>query len=198
MPRRAFLLLAAMAVLVASACSSQPTELAGAVREPLPDVGSLTLPDASRSGDPFAFRAAEGEILLVYFGFTACPDVCPTTLAEIRNALGLLGDDADRVSLAMVTVDPDRDTPEILTNYAGSFVPGAHALRTTDNMALREVASEFGVFYDVSTAEDGSIEVTHTASVFGVDDEGLLQVTWTFGTPEEDLASDLRILLRSA
>jgi len=198
MPRRASLLLAALAVSIASACSSQPTELAGAVREPLPEVGGLTLPDVSRGGDPFAFRAAEGEILLVYFGFTACPDVCPTTLAEIRNALGLLGDDADRVALAMVTVDPDRDTPEILTNYAGSFVPGAHALRTTDNLALREVASEFGVFYDVSTAEDGSIDVTHTASVFGVDDQGLLQVTWTFGTPEEDLASDLRILLRSA
>jgi protein SCO1/2 len=194
---RRVLLAAVIGAALASACGSEPTELAGAVREPLPEVGALSLPDLSRGGTDFAFRAAEDGILVVYFGFTSCPDVCPTTLAEVRSVLADLGDGARRVSVAMVTVDPMRDTGDVLTGYVQSFVPGAHALRTEDDAALRAVAETFGVYYQVTTAEEGTIDVTHTASLFAVDDRGNLRVTWTFGTPEEDVAADLRILLRS-
>jgi len=187
-----------VSAVTAGACASEPAELAGAVREPLPEVGGVSLPDVSRGGEDFAFRAADGEILVVYFGFTSCPDVCPATLADVRSAFADLGGRADRVSLAMVTVDPMRDTADVLTGYVQSFVPGAHALRTTDDAALQAVADVFGVFYQVATDEDGTIDVAHTASLFAVDDEGRLRVTWTFGTPDEDVADDLRILLRSA
>lgn len=194
--RKTALAAVALAMLLA-ACDSEPAELAGYVREPLPAVGGLALPDESRGGEAFPMQAEPGEILVVYFGYTSCPDICPASMADVRTALGELGDLADRVAVAMVTVDPDRDTPEVLTGYVQSFVPGAHALRTDDDAALRSVADTFGVFYEVSTADDGTIDVAHTASLFAVDDQGRLRVTWTFGTPDEDVSADLRILLRS-
>lgn len=188
------------AALIAAAllvgCSER--ELSGFVREPTPVVGESELPDVSRDGEAFRFRAGDGGLLLVYFGYTACPDVCPTTLADTRTALSRIGDDADRVEVAMATVDPSRDTEDILTRYVQSFIPGAHALRTTEDARLREAAGLFGVTYDVWIADDGDVEVTHTGSLYAVDDEGKLLVTWPFGTSIDDLAADLELLLRSA
>jgi protein SCO1/2 len=192
--RRAIPVVALLAVLLA-ACDSGPAELAGYVREPLPDVGGVTLPDESRGGEAFPMQADPGEILVVYFGYTSCPDICPASMADVRTALGDLGDLADRVAVAMVTVDPDRDTPEVLTGYVQSFVPGSHALRSEADPPLRRAADVFGASYDVTVADDGTVEVGHTASLYAVDDAGLLRVTWPFGTPPADLASDLRILL---
>jgi protein SCO1/2 len=186
------------AVLLAAlltACGSGSAELAGYVREPLPDVGSVVLPDVSRDGEPFPMRADPGEVLIIYFGYTSCPDICPASMADVRTALGDLGDLADRVAVAMVTVDPDRDTPGVLTGYVQSFVPGSHALRSEEDPPLRMAADLFGASYDVTVADDGTVEVGHTASLYAVDDQGMLRVTWPFGTPADDLASDLRILL---
>jgi protein SCO1/2 len=135
--------------------------------------------------------------LIVYFGYTSCPDVCPTTMAGLRTVLQDLGDDADRVQVAMATVDPTRDTDEVITGYVQGFIPGGHALRTTDDAALRAVADVFGAFYQVTSADDGTEEVVHSGSVYAVDDQGRLRVTWTFGTPPADIANDIEILLGS-
>ena len=94
----------------------------------------------------------------MYFGFTNCPDVCPTTMTDLRTALDGMGDDADRVDVAMVTVDPARDT-DVLTGYVQSYVDDAHAVATDDDADLRRVAESFGVAYEVMTAPDGTIEV---------------------------------------
>jgi len=185
------------AILVVSACGGdeERAELAGYVREPGPSVDAVALPDLSQGGDDFYLRADPGELLVVYFGFTNCPDICPTTLADLRAALRRMDDtDAARVSLAVVTVDPDRDMP-VLTDYAQTFVDDAHALATTDPALLRAAAEPFGVSYAVVEAEDGSIEVAHTAQMFVVDDQGQLVLTWQFGITAEDLASDLTLLL---
>ena len=115
-----FWLLVVLAVAVA-ACG-EPRELAGFVRTPAPSVATTSLPDVA-SGEQFDFVAPEDGLLLVYFGYTSCPDVCPTTLADVRTALGRLGEDADRVELVMATVDPDRDTPERLAHYVRWFNP---------------------------------------------------------------------------
>jgi protein SCO1/2 len=192
--RKAALAAVALSMLLA-ACDSEPAELAGYVREPFPAVGGVALPDESRGGEAFPMQAEPGEILVVYFGYTSCPDICPASMADVRTALGDLGDLADRVAVAMVTVDPDRDTPEVLTGYVQSFVPGSHALRSEEDPPLRRAADLFGASYDVTLADDGTVEVGHTASLYAVDDAGLLRVTWPFGTPAADLASDLRILL---
>lgn len=132
-------LLTVIALLVAS-CGGDDAQLAGSVRTPLPELGGLALPDASRDGAPLAMRAPDRGLLIVYFGYTSCPDVCPTTLADLRKAFGELGDDAARVEVAMATVDPARDTDEVITNYVQSFIPGAHGLRTEDDALLSSVA----------------------------------------------------------
>lgn len=183
--------------LLAVACSSEPEELAGFVRTPLPSMLEGSLPDAGAGGADFEMRAAEDELLLVYFGYTACPDICPTTLADVKSALRDLGDDADRVTVAMATVDPDRDSDEVITAYVQSFVPTAHGLRTADAEKLRAAADVFGADYGVTIADDGVYEVVHTAHLYAIDDAGLLQVTWAFGTESEVIADDIELLLRS-
>lgn len=199
-PARLAVGLVAMVALAAAGCGGgDGDELRGRSTEPAPQLPSVSLPDASRDGTEFTIRAESGQLLLVYFGYTHCPDVCPTTLADVAAALRDLDDDeAARVGLAMVTIDPDRDDGEILTGYVGSFVPGAHALVTTDQERLRTAADAFGVTYAVELTADGSIDVTHTSSVYAVDDDGRIPVLWPFGTPAEDMADDLRVLLGRA
>ena len=192
------LILAIALVAVLSSCGeSAPEELSGFVRSPLPEVGGLALPDASDGETAFPLHADEDGILVVYFGYTSCPDVCPTTMADLRKALEELGDDADRVDVAMTTIDPDRDTPEVLTGYVQTFIPAGHALRTEEDAVLRGVADVFGADYSVDTADDGEIEVMHTGSLYAIDPEGRLMVTWPFGIPAETIARDLRILFES-
>lgn len=182
--------------LLSVACAEP--ELSGFVREPTPVVADVTLPDVSAGGEAFEFRAEPGGILLVYFGFTSCPDICPTTLADTRTALSRIGEGAERVDFALATVDPGRDTEEVVTRYVQSFLPGAHALRTEDDATLRAAAEPFGASYEVTTNEAGDIEVVHSGSLYAVDDEGQLLVTWPFGTSIEDLSRDLEILLERA
>ncbi len=182
--------------LLAGACSSEPEELSGFVRTPLPSVADIALPDGSNGGAPFQMVAPPGELLLVYFGYTECPDVCPTTLADVRKALRELGDDAEKITLAMETIDIERDTEEIITTYVQSFVPDAHGLRAPDDATLRAAADIFGADYSVVINDEGKYEVGHTAHTYAVNDEGLILVTWAFGTEAEVMAQDIRLLLK--
>jgi protein SCO1/2 len=184
-----------VAAVAASCGTGAPAAPAGIVRNPPPEVGSVVLPDASNGGAAFATRADAGHVLLVYFGFTSCPDVCPTTLADVRRAIGDLETErAERVDLAVITVDPERDGPEELTTYAQAFVPGARALRTDDPAALAEAADAYGASFQVTKNEQGEIEVGHTAFLYAVDADGAIRLTWPFGTPAEDLTSDIDYL----
>jgi protein SCO1/2 len=198
--RRALALVVA-AVVLAACGGGGDRELVGLTRDPEPQVDAVELPDVADGGAPFAFRAPVGGLLVVYFGYTNCPDVCPTTMADLKVALDDLGEDADRVEVAMVTVDPARDTP-VLADYIQSFFPGAHAIATDDQAALQSVAGPFGVSYEVRTAPDGEIQVGHSSNLFAVDDAGQLVLTWSVGGGEgtaraDDLAGDLRQLLEA-
>jgi protein SCO1/2 len=189
---------AALAVLaiIAAGCGGDSTSSpAGIIREPAPDVSSIALLDAS-TGDRFVTKAETNEYLIVYFGFTACPDVCPTTLADLRFALKDLGDESSRIEVAMVTIDPGRDDGERLTAYVQSFVAGAHALRTDDADELQAAADAFGVSYGVTTTEEGDIEVAHSAFLYAVDSTGHIRLQWPFGTSSEDLQKDMAYLLK--
>lgn len=182
--------------LVLAACGGEPPrELSGFVREPVPEVDQVALPDLSRGGEEFAMRAEPGELLVVFFGFTNCPDICPMTLHDVRTALNRMDDaDAARVELAMVSVDPERDMP-VLVEYVQSFVADARALATTDEAVLRAAADPFGVTWLIETDDEGRTEVAHTSQSFVVDDTGSLVLTWQHGTSIDDYQADLEQLL---
>jgi len=183
-------------LLIAACGSDEPAAkaLSGYVLDPAPQVGDVSLPDASNDGADFRFAATDGHFLLVYFGYLSCPDICPTTLAEVRKAIGLLGDDGEKIELAMVTVDPERDTGEMVTKYVQSFVPAAHGLRTDDADALEAAATAFGASYSVVTNDDGSIDVGHSAVTYVVDPTGAVVLSWPYGIKAQPMADDLSIL----
>lgn len=195
------LALTACALLGATACGEE-RELAGYVREPKPQVGGVALLDGANDLTPFALKAEPGGLLLTYFGYMNCPDYCPTTMSDVKLALTRI-DEPERVDVAMVTVDPDRDfvvDPErcdegvVLACYVTSFVDGAHALGTDDQALLEQAAAPLGVNYDVTDTGD-AIEVSHTTSLYAIDDQGQLVITWQFGVPIDDLAADIEQLL---
>jgi protein SCO1/2 len=201
--KRTFAAVVAVGMAVLTACGGSGHDLVGLQRDPEPQVDATPLPDVSDGGTPFTLRAPQDGLLVVYFGYTNCPDVCPTTLANLKVALGDLGDDAERVQTAMITIDPDRDLP-VLARYVQSFVPGAHALATADQATLRAVAGPFGVSYEVRTSPSGEVQVAHSSYLFAVDDHGKLVITWPVTsdaettTSSKDLAADLRVLLHDA
>ena len=128
-----------------ASATPEPSPLSGIVQEPNPVVDRETLPDVSHGSTPFSFRAAPNGLLLVYFGYTQCPDVCPTTMSDVRVALGGLPAAQRRnVQMAMITIDPRRDTPAVLTRYVHAFFPRGLALRTADPKLLADVAKAFG------------------------------------------------------
>lgn len=186
----------AVVTLLAASCGGDPPRhrLSGQVLTPPPNMAGLSLPDPT--GTPYALTGPPGGMLLLYFGYTSCPDVCPTTLSDVRTAFKRMGGDATRVRLAMVTIDPDRDTPARLSAYVGSFVDGAIGLSTRDAAQLKTVADRFGAIYKVTPTPTGAVDVEHSAFLYGLDDTGTLRVQWPFGVKAEELADDLRALLR--
>ncbi len=185
-------LLVTITLLVVACGTSQPT---GIIRDPAPAVGHLALPDPA--GVETSFVGPEGGFLLVYFGYTNCPDVCPTTMADVRSALGQIGDRAERFTMAMITIDPERDEASEVDRYIKVFVPNGIALRTADDAALRAVADGFGADYLVETSETGEIIVSHTAFLYAVDEEGKIRLQWPFGALPDDIAHDFELLLES-
>lgn len=175
--------------------------LSGLVREPAPVVDGTALPSLTNPGEEVEFRARPGGVEVVYFGFTNCPDVCPTTLADYRGALNRLErDDAGRTDLidtVVVTVDPERDL-DVMAGYASSFVPDAVAAGTLDIDVLKAAGEPFGASWEVRTLDDGTVEVDHSPFLYAVDDQGELVLSWQFGATPTDIANDLDILLDRA
>ncbi len=171
-------------------------ELGGAVRTPPLDVSDVELPAVGHDG-PLALTPPPGELYLLYFGYTSCPDVCPTTMSDISVALADLPDDqAERVTVAMATLDPERDTDEVLTGYLDHFFERSLALRTTDPAALDAAAGAFGVQWEVEDHAPGEpYALAHTAVTYVIDDAGTVAVEWPFGFESESMTSDLEILL---
>ncbi len=191
--------LLALAITSLVGCgSADTTRIVGVQRTPAIEVGAVSLPEVTNSdtGSPFNFWADSGSLLVVYFGFTNCPDLCPTTLADLRTARKRIGSTADIVDLALITVDPVRDTAEVLRSYAGSFATRFHVLRTTDLHALATVETAFLASSSVTTLADGTVSVSHTASAYVVDSTGRVLVEWPFGIGAKGMENDLRILIK--
>ncbi len=194
MPRYCSRCLLLLFVILATLVACQSYRYHGTLLEP-----PKPLPDLVFQNVDGQFRLSEAGdgVMLLYFGYTHCPDVCPTTLYELRKAVRALGAEAERVQVGFVTVDPERDTPEQIATYLQNIDPGFMGLWAADDSQLAEIAAEFGVFYQAEEPEDSAAGylVMHTSAVFVVQNLNLRLVI-PYGTPGEDIAADVRRLLR--
>jgi protein SCO1 len=158
------------------------------------DAGSaLRLPDFD--GNVRSLADFRGKLVIVDFGYTQCPDVCPTTLHDYAQALKALGADASQVQFLFVTVDPRRDTPKLLKEYVPAFDPRFIALRG-DADATARVTKDFKVYAEERPGKTPeSYTVDHSSQVFVFDRQGRLRLMIPAGTAPADIASDLRVLL---
>jgi len=151
------------------------------------------LPDAN--GQLRSLKDFQNKVVVLFFGFTQCPDVCPTTLAEIAEAKKLLGADGERVQGVFVTVDPERDTPQVLKAYMANFDPSFVALRGTPEQ-LADMAKEFKVYYRKAEGKTpSSYTMDHSAASYVYDPQGRLRLYTRYGSGPQALADDLRLLL---
>lgn len=171
-----------------------PDAFSGYVRTPAQEVGDITLPGSD--GTPVNMAGPAGGLRIVYFGYTSCPDVCPTTMTDLKRALaGLTPEQRSKVAVDMVTIDPDRDVPAKLAEYVTTFIPDAGAISTPDQALLRSATGAFGANFSVEPGPDGDPEVTHTADLYAVDDTGQVVLAWPFGTTSKDIGRDISRLL---
>lgn len=153
---------------------------------------------ADHTGKPRALADFRGRVVVMFFGFTHCPDVCPTTLAELAAALKKLGTDGEKVQVLLVTVDPERDTPQVLSQYVTAFNPRFLALRGTVEETSR-VAKEFKIIYQkVAGAGPDSYTMDHSAGTFIFDRQGRLRLYVSYGRGAEVFAHDIALLLKQS
>ena len=139
----------------------------------------------------------KGKVVVMFFGYTQCPDICPTTLTEMQQVMTLLGPQSDKVQVLFVTVDPDRDTAEILRQYVPAFDSRFLGLRPADQAELEKVAKDFKIYYKkVPGSSPGSYTMDHTAGSYAFDPEGHLRLYIKHAQGPETLAQDLKELLK--
>jgi len=191
--RRCWLGVASLSVLGLLGCDAKPQ---------LGDVHGLDLSQADfardfqlqdAQGQPRGLTDFRGKVLLVFFGFTQCPDICPTALFRATEVKALLGQDADRLDVAFITVDPERDTPEVLDAYVKAFDPSFIGLYGNLEQT-RKTAQEFKVYY-AKVPTGASYTMDHTALTYVFDTRGKLQLALRHNQTAEEVAHDVRRVL---
>ncbi|MBN1220625.1 MAG: SCO family protein [Anaerolineae bacterium] len=160
----------------------------------------IQLPDfelTATDGHPFHLSDVEGDIALLYFGYTYCPDVCPLTMWEVKKALAELETGRERIHVIFISVDPERDTPEVLANYMNAFGPEFMGL-TDDFAKIQEMMKSYGAFAEKEAVSDSALGylVNHTARLYLIDPQQQLLLQYPFGFTAEDLTSDLEYLIQ--
>mgnify|MGYP001819707206 CR=1 FL=1 len=180
-----------------TSCSSPAPSFRGTVLDPGRTVQDFSLTD--QNGQTFSLSEAQGQVVVLFFGYTFCPDVCPTTLGTWKRVHENLGKDAENVRFVFITVDPERDTPEQLKGHVELF--NKDFIGLTGSMdALTPVYQDFGVFFekDTETESAAGYLVNHTASAFVIAPDGLWRLRHSFGTPAEDIVHDIQQLLKES
>lgn len=148
------------------------------------------------NGQARSIKDFAGKVVVLFFGFTQCPDVCPTSMAELAEAKKLLGKDGDKVQGLFITIDPERDTQPVLKAYMANFDPSFLAMRTTPEK-LVNLAKDFKTYYKkVPGRTDTSYSMDHSAGSFVYDTKGNVRLYTRYGSGAEALASDLKLLLK--
>lgn len=191
MKRAVFLILALIASMALSACGK--SQLRGGVLEPAAKAPEMVLTD--QSDQPFTLSAQQGKVVLLFFGYTSCPDVCPTTLAEMAKVMRQLGERAAGVQVAFVSVDP-KDSPQKLAQYVklfnanfagltGSEIELQRAMKSFQVKAVQRETPGAGVGYSID----------HSAFTYVIDKQGRLRELINYGSPVEDVVNDVQLLL---
>lgn len=192
-------------LLALSALLAAGSALLSACSESKPGFAAIDLTGADyardfaltdHNGQPRTLKDFAGKVVVLFFGYTQCPDVCPTTMSELVEVRKLLGKDGERVQALFVSVDPERDTPEVLKAYMANFDPSFLALYTTP-ANLEATAKDYKVYFkkvDGKTAT--SYTVDHTAGSYVYDTQGKLRLYTRYGTGAAPLAADIKLLLQ--
>ena len=149
------------------------------------------------NGSSFRLSEKRGDVVLLFFGYTSCPDVCPTTLSDLKRVIEELGPDAEHVQVVFVTVDPDRDTSQKLQEYLSLFNPSFIGLSGSPD-EMEGVWNSYGVYREVENMPNSATGylVTHSARLYVIDQEGNLHLSYSYGTPVDDIVHDLKILFK--
>ena len=188
------------------AACALPASLLTACSESKPQFKSIDLTGADyardfqltdHNGQPRSLKDFRGKLVVMFFGYTQCPDVCPTSMAELAEAKKLLGPDGDKVQGLFVSVDPQRDTPQVLKAYMANFDPTFLALHGTPEQ-LATMGKDFKVYFKkVDGKTPTSYTMDHSAASYVYDTQGRLRLYTRYGSGAQALASDLKLLLQS-
>ena len=186
---------AAGATGLLSACSDKAPKFAAIDVTGADYARDFSLTD--HNGQARSLKDFKGKVVVLFFGFTQCPDVCPTSMNELAEVKKMLGKDGDRLQGLFVTVDPERDTPEVLKAYMGNFDPSFLALYTTTPEQLAALAKDYKVYYKkVDGKTPTSYTMDHSAGSYVYDTEGKLRLYTRYGTGVQPLVDDIKLLLK--
>ena len=172
---------------------ASPYTYQGSLIDPPVPAADFQLPD--QNGNLFRLSEQKGEVVLIFFGYTHCPDVCPITMSVYRQVKNQLGDKAKDVRFVFITVDPERDTAEVLKQYMANFDPTFIGL-TTDRSELEPVWKSYGVYQEqVDSASAGGYSVDHSATMYAIDTRGNWRLTYPFGIENSKITEDVLHLL---
>jgi len=174
----------------------KPYAYQGSLIEPPIPAKDFVLTDQHRQ--PFHLADYQGEVVLLFFGYTYCPDVCPATLTDLKFIFDQLGEQSDKVKFVFITVDPDRDTPDQLERHLKLFNPNFIGL-TGEFTELEKVWGDYGVYRaKQDSTSDTAYLVEHTARVYVIDQSNQLRLTFPFGMDREGMLKDIQQLLKES
>jgi protein SCO1/2 len=191
LPRR--FLLSVLCTALLAACSSPPPWQLNDVRGHLPD---LQFDLTSDTGHPATAAEFRGKYVLMYFGYTHCPDVCPLTLVHLHLVMQKLGESADKVRILFVSVDPARDTPQVLHQYVTAFDPRVVGLTGTPEQITAMAKRYRAAFNRNATQPGGGYEVSHSSAIYIFDRHGRARLLGTSADPADEITHDLKLLMR--
>jgi protein SCO1/2 len=193
-----------MKIWLAAACVFAAFSLAGCQPAPPPSFHATDITGAAfardfkltdHNGRVRTLADFKGKIVAIFFGYTHCPDVCPTTLSDFAAALKLMGPQAEQVQVIFVTLDPQRDTPQLLKQYVPAFNPGFLGM-FTDAESLKQIAKEYKVVYQKTSVKGpDDYLIDHSAGTYVYDQQGRLRLLVPYGSSPDAIAQDLKTLL---
>lgn len=182
-----------LAAMLSFVFAGEPSFRGTLYAEPFPPAADFVLTKAD--GTSFRLSDQRGRVVLLFFGYTSCPDVCPTTLAEMKQVMDKLGDTAGDVQVVFVSVDPDRDTSEKMQTYVEHFNPLFLGL-SGSMQELEPIWQDYSITREAVESDSAfGVIVNHTARVFLVDPQGNMRLTFAYQTPVDDIVHDVRLVL---